>query len=101
MLIGSNASDSDWTEMRQARKWMQRQVASYGAAIAIILEQLNAYPRSTITDNPNPLVRIRDEDLATGDWHPDELLTLRTGRQYVLIWDHHSNSIERSTISSN
>lgn len=73
---------------------MRQQVACYGAVIAIILEQLNAYPRSTITETPNPLVRIREQPVAPDEWHPDELITRSTGRRDVLVWDAGSERIE-------
>lgn len=69
-------------------EWTRRQVACYGAVIAIILEQLDAYPRSTITKDPNPLVRIREQAHAPGGWHPDELITQPSGQQFVLVWEH-------------
>jgi hypothetical protein len=72
--------------MVRARHWMRQQIATYGAAIAIILEQLDSSPRSTIPEDPNPLVRIRDEAAGETYWHPDELITRASGRQYVLIW---------------
>lgn len=73
--------------MVRFRQWMRTRVACYGAAIAIILEQLDAFPRSTVVENPNPLVRIREQPSDVGDWHPDELITRCSGRQYVLVWD--------------
>ncbi|MEX2425528.1 MAG: hypothetical protein WD401_02080 [Thermomicrobiaceae bacterium] len=73
--------------MIAAQRWVRTRIACYGAAIAIILEQLSAFPQSTVTESPNPLVRVRDiQDLETG-WHPDELITGIGGRQNVLVWE--------------
>lgn len=74
--------------MVRFRQWMRTRVACYGAVIAIILEQLDAFPRATVVENPNPLVRIREQPSDVDDWHPDELITRFSGRQYVLVWDH-------------
>jgi hypothetical protein len=67
-------------------QWMRNRIACYGAAITIILEQINATPRSTVTENPNPLVRIREQAVSDSEWHPDELITQRSGQQCVLVW---------------
>lgn len=89
--------------MQRAGNWMRRQLATYGAAIAIILEQLDAYPRSTITEDPNPLVRIRERGNDCSGWHPDELITRTSGEQYVLIWESlgQAEHSSYSRISSN
>jgi hypothetical protein len=69
-------------------EWFRNQIACYGAVIAIILEQLDAAPRSTLTENPNPLVRIRDAGQDNAGWHPDELIERGDGRACVLVWSH-------------
>ena len=95
MLTGLNESDTDWqTSMHQ---WFRSQIACYGAVIAIILQQLDSSPRTTITDSPNPLVRIDDRGIPEDDWHPDELIVGGAGRQYVLVWDGYSASSEVGT----
>lgn len=82
---------------------MRRQLATYAAAIAIILNQLDAAPRSTITRDPNPLVRISDHPSDSSGWHPDELIVRATGTPYVLTWDLHLPGSESTgpQISSN
>ena len=82
---------------------MRRQLATYGAAIAIILNQLDAAPRSSITRDPNPLVRISERTSDYAGWHPDELITRASGAQYVLTWDLHLPGSEPTgpQISSN
>jgi hypothetical protein len=68
-------------------EWMRTQVACYGAVIAIILQQLDAHPTATVTESPNPLVRVQDRWVGTDEWHPDELVTQQSGRTYVVVWD--------------
>ncbi len=87
--------------MQQAGNWMRRQLATYGAAIAIILNQLDAAPRSTITEDPNPLVRISERSPDYCGWHPDELITRASGDQFVLTWDLKGSESTGPQISSN
>jgi hypothetical protein len=72
--------------------WMRQRLACYGAVIAIILQQLDSFPRTTVTESPNPLVRIRDGALSHHDWHPDELVTRDSGERFVIVWDGPGNS---------
>jgi hypothetical protein len=65
---------------------MRTRVACYGAVIAIILQQLDAHPSATVTESPNPLVRIQDRGIETEEWHPDELITQQSGQTYVVVW---------------
>ncbi len=66
---------------------MQRQIACYGAALAIILDQITGHPSATMAESPNPLVRVQERDRSLGEWHPDELVE-RSGINYVLVWEH-------------
>ncbi|TVR74910.1 MAG: hypothetical protein EA415_05205 [Sphaerobacteraceae bacterium] len=68
--------------------WFRNQIACYGAAIAIILEQLDAAPKSTVVENPNPLVRVQPSGDESADWHPDELIRRDNGDAFVLVWSH-------------
>jgi hypothetical protein len=89
--------------MGDLTNWMRQRLACYGAVIAIILQQLDSFPRTTVTESPAPLVRVRDGALSDHDWHPDELVTRDSGRQYVIVWDGalRQNMTRSSRIGSN
>jgi hypothetical protein len=73
--------------MTLVTQWIRTRVACYGAAAAIIMEQLNAYPNTTVVETPTPLVRIRERQRLERDWDPDELVTRKSGRRDVLVWE--------------
>jgi hypothetical protein len=66
---------------------LRQRLACYGAVIAIVLQQLDSFPRATVTESPAPLVRIRDGAVSGNEWHPDELITRLSGKRYVIVWD--------------
>lgn len=65
---------------------IRSRIACYAAAITIILQQLDAQPRSTLPETPTPLVRIRHTFSEDFTWHPDELVSNASGEQSVLVW---------------
>jgi hypothetical protein len=80
--------------MSELSGWFRNRLACYGAVIAIILQQLDSYPRSTVMESPNPLVRIREQPTGESDWHPDELITRVSGQRYVVVWEGASSQQE-------
>lgn len=83
--------------------WFRNQIACYGAVIAIVLEQLDAAPRTTVAEDPNPLVRVQASGCETSGWHPDELIQRDNGETCVLVWSHGLDSIgeQPPTMSAN
>jgi hypothetical protein len=69
---------------------LRNRLASYAAAITIIVEQLSSVPSNTAFVSPTPLVRIRESKQAVSDWHPDELIECRTGDRCVLVLGYSS-----------
>jgi hypothetical protein len=83
--------------LHRATEWFRTRAACYGAVIAIILEQLNAAPTTTVVEDPNPLVRIEPSSRDVAGWHPDELIQRSGGGSWVVVW---SQSTDESASAS-
>jgi hypothetical protein len=84
-----------------SRRWIRNQIACYGAAIAIIVEQLNTAPSSAPPESPPPLIRLRERFADETGWHPDELIRRSCGRLDVLIWDSPESSARSDSFHRN